>query len=72
MCVPNLLLLLRCTYSIASKTQTKAVGQPPPGKNVHYSRCQLYIGDFELPTQGDPKGLPELQPFVSFIYVSCL
>jgi len=44
-----------------ANTPTRADGQPPPGKNVHYSRCQLYIGDFELPTQGDPKGVTELQ-----------
>ena len=30
-------------------------------KNVHYSRCQLFIGDFEFPPKGDatePRTLP--------------
>jgi hypothetical protein len=30
-------------------------------KNVHYSRCQLFIGDFEFPPKGkdtEPRTLP--------------
>ncbi|KAF8165081.1 hypothetical protein B0H34DRAFT_687721 [Crassisporium funariophilum] len=37
-------------------------GQPPPSKNYHYSRCQLYMGDYEVALKYDPTGPPQLQP----------
>jgi len=32
-------------------------GQPPPSKNYHYSRCQLYIGERLAPLKGSPEDL---------------
>jgi hypothetical protein len=46
-------------------------------KNVHYSRCQLFIGDFEFPPKGkatESRTLPYVRPsFLSFVvYLHCL
>ncbi|KAH9482483.1 hypothetical protein JR316_0004583 [Psilocybe cubensis] len=41
--------------------ESSAEGQPPKSKNYHYSRCQLYLGEFEVPTPDDPSGLLSFQ-----------
>ncbi|KAF9057464.1 hypothetical protein BJ165DRAFT_1420597 [Panaeolus papilionaceus] len=38
-----------------TQTATKQ-GQPPQTKNYHYSKCQLFIGRYELPNPADPTG----------------
>ncbi|KAF8192531.1 hypothetical protein BJ912DRAFT_962282 [Pholiota molesta] len=41
----------------------KDASQPPPTKNYHYSRCQLYVGEYMAPPKEDPTGPAKLQPY---------
>jgi hypothetical protein len=40
--------------------------QPIQTKNYHYSRCQLYIGEFDVPSKSNSE-LFELKPYAAFI-----
>ncbi|KAF9482456.1 hypothetical protein BDN70DRAFT_875005 [Pholiota conissans] len=40
----------------------KDASQPPPTKNYHYSRCQLYIGERNAPSKDDPTGPLKMRP----------
>ncbi|KAF5370061.1 hypothetical protein D9758_001380 [Tetrapyrgos nigripes] len=43
------------------QSQSQADQQQPKGKNYHYSQCQLYLGEYDLPPkdgEGSPRNVP--------------
>jgi hypothetical protein len=61
---PNILLLLRIqSFSLFQEKSLKH--RIPPSKNVHYSRCQLFIGNHDFPPH-EGGGKPTATPYVFF------